>query len=96
MILQTLGAIFAGIFRGVFPDFQGFCEYFYGFCSDFRQINTCEGALAPPLPTPLDLSIRLNLLFNFSKQASSVVASNFHKSCSTYHLFRFLSHDTIF
>jgi len=32
----------------------------------------------------IDLSISLNLLFNFSKQASTEVASNFHESYSTF------------
>jgi len=35
----------------------------------------------------VDLPISLNLRFNFSKQASTVVASNVHESYSTYHLF---------
>jgi len=35
----------------------------------------------------VDLQIRLNLLFNFSKQASTVVASNFHESYSTFQTF---------
>jgi len=90
-------------FQGVFLDFQGFCEDFHGFCLDFqelcpdlRQIKTFRGALAHPPPSPLDLPISLNLLFNFSKQAITVVASNFHKSYSTFHLFRFLFHDAIF
>jgi len=32
--------------------------------------------------------MNLNLLFNFSKQASTVVAWNFHESYSIFHLFR--------
>jgi len=94
---------FCPYFQGVFPDFQGFCEDFHGFCLDFQelcpdfwQIKTFRGALAPPPPTPLDFPISLNLLFNFSKQASTAVASNFHKSYYTFHLFRFLFHDAIF
>jgi len=35
----------------------------------------------------IDLSISLNRLFNFSKQASTVVASNFHESYSTFQAF---------
>jgi len=99
----NVGRNFCQYFQGVFPDFQEFCEGFYGFCPDFqelctdcRQLNTFGGALAPPLPAPLDLPISLNLLFNFSKQASTAVASNFHKSYSTYHLSRILTHDAIF
>jgi len=36
----------------------------------------------------VDLSIRLNLLCNFTKQASIVMASNFHRLFSTFHLYR--------
>jgi len=36
----------------------------------------------------VDLLINLNLLFNFSKQAGTAIASNFHKSYSTLHRFR--------
>jgi len=35
----------------------------------------------------VDLQISLKLLFNFSKQASSVVAANFYESYSTSHFF---------
>jgi len=35
----------------------------------------------------VDLPISLKLLFNFSKQASSVVASNFYESYSTFQTF---------
>jgi len=38
-----------------------------------------------------DLPISLNLLFNFSKQATAVVVSNFYKSYSTFHHFRFFA-----
>jgi len=34
-----------------------------------------------------DVPVNLNIL-SFSKQASTVVTSNFHKSYSTFHLFR--------
>jgi len=34
------------------------------------------------------LLISSNLLYNFSKQASTVIASNVHKGHSTFHLFR--------
>jgi len=99
----NVGRHFYPYFQGVFPDFQGFCEDFHGFCPDFqelcpdfRQIKTLAGALAPPPPTPLDLPTSVNLLFHFSKQASTAVASKFHKSYSTFHLFRFLFRDAIF
>jgi len=36
----------------------------------------------------VDLPIRLNLLFNFTKQANTVIASNFHERFSSFHLFR--------
>jgi len=39
----------------------------------------------------VDLSIRLNLIFNFTKQASTVAASNFHKRFSIFHLFRLVA-----
>jgi len=35
-----------------------------------------------------DVPVNLNILNSFSKQASTVVTSNFHKSYSTFHLFR--------
>jgi len=35
----------------------------------------------------IDLSMSLNLLFHFSKQASTVVASKFHKSYFTFQAF---------
>jgi len=35
-----------------------------------------------------DLPMRLNLLFKFTKQASTVIASNVHESFSIFHLFR--------
>jgi len=35
----------------------------------------------------VDLQISLKLLFNFSKQSSSVVAANFYESYSTSHFF---------
>jgi len=34
------------------------------------------------------LPISLNLLFQFTKQASTVITSNFHESFSIFHLFR--------
>ena len=34
------------------PDFQGFYLDIWGFCSDFQQIRTFRGALAPPEPPP--------------------------------------------
>jgi len=36
----------------------------------------------------VDLLISLNLLFKISKQASTAIASYFHKTYSTSHLFR--------
>jgi len=35
----------------------------------------------------VDFPTSLNLLFNFSKQASAVIASNFHGSYFTFHTF---------
>jgi len=35
----------------------------------------------------LDIPIGVNLLFNFSKQASTVVASNFYERYSTFQTF---------
>jgi len=92
----NIGRHFCPNFQGVFPDFHGFCPDFEELCLDFRQIQTFGSALAPARPTPLDLPISSNLVFNFSKQASTVVALNCHKSYSSFHLFRFLFHDAIF
>jgi len=55
--------------------------------------NPGEGQNFIPLNTKeiyemtVDLPIRLNLLFNFSKQTSAVVASNFYESYSTFQIF---------
>jgi len=40
VFLQTLGAIFAQIFKDLAPNFQRFCPNFQGFCPNFWQIKT--------------------------------------------------------
>jgi len=63
VFLQTLGAIFAGIFKdlaldfqGFYPIFQRFCPNFQGFCQNFWQIKTFGGTFDPPaLPPPAPL-----------------------------------------
>jgi len=101
VILQTLGAILARIFREFAQIFRDFVNIFTDFAQIFRNFarifdkSKLWGALAPSPPTPLDLPISSNLLFNFSKQASTVVASKFHKNYPTFHLFRFLFRDAI-
>jgi len=47
--LQTLGAIFARIFR-VLPRFSRILPRFSRICPDFRQIKTFLGVLLPPAP----------------------------------------------
>ena len=96
-------APFLPVFSGSFPRFSGILwrfsrilPRFPGTLPRFSTKQNFRGALAPPPPTPLDLPLSSNLLFNFSKQASTVVASKFHKRHSTFHLFRFLFHDAIF
>jgi len=51
--IKVRWAPFCPYFQGVYPDFQLVCEGFHRFCSNFEQIKTFGGPLAPPPPTPL-------------------------------------------